>query len=91
MAFKELYVVKDEKANSFGVPQFFNSVVETVRAITVVSNDPASMLGRFPDDYSVYYVGRFEDVTGALDSSPPVLAFTVASTVGKLGDKRGKT
>lgn len=76
----EIYSIKDEKAGAHSSMAFYKSVVELVRSLTVVVNEDKSTLAKFPEDFNVYFHGKFDDETGRLEGcDTPMQAFTVAS------------
>lgn len=59
-----IFSVYDHKAKVFGRP-FYDSRVElAVRNVTAAVRDPEQMLGKFPEDFDLFRLGEFDDVTG---------------------------
>ena len=79
-----LYSILDKKAKAFGAP--FTSVNDQVAMRTVQSNlmQGTSELALHSEDYSLYVVGEFDDVTGQIetDTEPKFLIgiYTLKST-----------
>ena len=65
------YSVFDKKAGSFSSPIFMINDAIAKRSLSSVVFDSKSTLNQFPDDYALYCVGDFDDVTGSL--SPVIL------------------
>jgi len=59
-----VYAIRDKKAGFFGKPDFFKHDAEAVRAITVVSQDPQTLVNKFADDYALYHLFSYDDVSG---------------------------
>lgn len=66
------FSVRDVKAEHFNRPMFVNAVGEAMRGFQMECQDPESMLHRFPDDFTLFKVGEFDQVTGYLEACDPV-------------------
>jgi hypothetical protein len=67
------YGIKDNKVGGFvGQPFFAKNLIEAVRNLTGVVNDPQSVLNRFSEDYSVYQICEYDEQEGvvSVQSSP---------------------
>lgn len=60
----QMFSVFDVKAQTFFKPMLFVHKGEALRAFQDVVKDPKSMLGKYPEDYKLYVVGVFDDVSG---------------------------
>jgi len=69
---KNLYSVFDRKANVYSNP--FTSINDQVatRMFAHACRDTASDVGMFPNDYSLHFVGVFDDESGQIDTIHPV-------------------
>lgn len=62
-----LYVVIDERAKTIIGPMVHDtSPVPIVREIEAAVNSPESLIGRNPEDFSIYDVGQVDEETGTL-------------------------
>lgn len=65
-----LYSIKDRLLGAFLAPFCARADVEAVRQLRATMQDPQmakSGLVTSPQDYDLYYVGTFDDETGAID------------------------
>lgn len=81
--FMELYAIKDDVAGSFMPPAAVPHLVEMTRALSAAVQDPNSKLSKYPGDFSLYRVGKFDQVSGKLvvDPSGPVFVSHVSSFI----------
>lgn len=77
---RKMYSVYDRKAEMFSQPQFYVTDGEAVRAFVAVCGDNDTMMGRFPADYELFYVGDWADHSG-LVSAPPKGARSLCTAV----------
>lgn len=66
--------VRDVKAEQFSRPYFALAIGEGLRIFQLECENPESMLHRFPDDFRLFKVGEFDQLTGEV---VPCLAFDV--------------
>lgn len=65
---KKVYSVKDTKG-AFMDPMLADNDALAVRAIkTVVNNQKGSLLATYPEDFELWYVGDFDEITGIITS-----------------------
>ena len=77
------FSVHDVKSLSFGVPFFAVSDGVATRMISDATNDSNTMLSKHPEDFSLYYIGLFDDVKGIVIPEPiPVHIVAVVALVG---------
>jgi len=62
----QAYSVRDSKAEIFNVPFYGNTHGEAERSFMQVTNDPASNISKFPEDYDLYHIGTYDQTTGIL-------------------------
>lgn len=62
-----VYSVFDSKASCYGQPFFCLSREVAQRAFIDTIADPNSMLGKHPEDFSLFELGSFNDENGAFD------------------------
>jgi len=60
------YCVLDRKAKVYNTPYFMMNDLVAIRQFTVIANDPESMISKFPEDYILFRVGKFDMLTGKI-------------------------
>lgn len=60
------FTIRDTKAEVFNTPFFQKTHGEAERSFKKLATDPQSMVGQYPDDYDLYYIGEYDDQTGKL-------------------------
>lgn len=63
------YSIKDKKAEIFHPPFYKNTHGEAERAFHQLVNDEKSTIHKYPEDFELYYVGEFNDITGQLKAA----------------------
>lgn len=80
----QVYSIYDAKTKVFSKPFHALTEGEAERSFQQVVNDDRSNLFQFPEDYDLYYIGRYDDQTGLFKclASPEhrVKAVTVKGT-----------
>lgn len=80
---KLMFAVYDQKTKLFGNPFFSIRKEAAIRDFTYAANDPQTDICRYSNDYSLFFLGSFNDETGELlnMTSPEhvVAAFTLKS------------
>jgi len=65
---KQMYSIRDSKAQIFHIPYFNNTHGEAERNFSELVKDEKSMISKYPDDYDLYHVGTYDDQTGLVES-----------------------
>lgn len=60
------YTIYDNKALQYHSPFFTHTNGSALRMLTDLVNDPQSNLSRHPADYSLYFIGQYDDASGVL-------------------------
>lgn len=60
----KMYSVFDSKAAIFGVPFFYLRDEIALRAFGDLVNEPGTLPSRHPEDFSLFYIGEFDDFSG---------------------------
>jgi hypothetical protein len=74
-----LYSIYDDKAEQFSPPQVYHNDMLALRAFQGIVNDDKMLIKKYPEDFSLYYVGNIGDSDGRYcvehydESSIPVL------------------
>ncbi len=63
-----MFAVYDSKAQLHIQPFFLRSDAEAVRAFGDLINDPGHPFGRHPEDYTLMFVGSFDEEKGVVIS-----------------------
>ncbi len=67
-----MFCVHDVKANAFMQPWFLFQDGMALRAFSDCVNDPEHNFGRHPADFTLFYIGVFEDDSGMVVPCTPV-------------------
>lgn len=73
---KGLYSLYDSKTETYSAPFSHNTRGDAIRAFTdaVNSSDARSLLVAHPEDFTLFYIGDFNDTDGVLESSSSKVA-----------------
>jgi len=63
---QNLYSIRDSKSESFNQVWMKNTHGEAERDFRRLASDEKTMVGMFPDDYDLYYLGQWDTTTGIL-------------------------
>lgn len=67
----QVFSVYDKAVAAYLQPFFSRSRGEALRSFTDACNDPKSNFGRYALDYSLVYLGEFDDISGVFDGTDP--------------------
>jgi hypothetical protein len=59
-----LYSIYDSKAEQFSPPQVYHNDMLALRAFEGIVNDDNMLIKKYPEDFSLYYVGNLGDIDG---------------------------
>lgn len=59
-----LYSIFDSKAEQFSPPQAYHNDMLALRAFEGIVNDDKMLICKYPEDFSIYYIGNFSDGDG---------------------------
>lgn len=62
------YSVKDSKSGTFGNPFYAQNDALASRSFEQASNDPQTTINAYPEDFSLYRIGNFDDQSGEFTS-----------------------
>lgn len=57
----KVYTVYDSKAEAYLQPFYCKSKGEALRSFTEVCNDKNSQIGKYPEDFTMFELGEFDD------------------------------
>jgi len=66
-----LMSVFDSKVGAFSTPFSVKTRGEAIRSFTDACNDDKMPFKQHPADYRLFWIGQFDDETGALSGVPP--------------------
>lgn len=75
----QIYSVRDEAVESFGVPFFSATEAGATRSFRMVCNDPSSTVHHCPGDFALYHIGEFDDENGLFNPIHPALVIRGSS------------
>lgn len=84
-----MYAVHDTKAGNYSPPFIAPNAMVAARHLAQQTTDESSLICKYPEDYELVQIGRFNLETGEIEASPP----TVVATAKQLQDRemaRGK-
>lgn len=86
----QIYAVKDKAANAFLQPIFSQTEATVLRSLKMALADPQHTFSLSAKDYSLYYMGLFDDVTGTLvPLAEPVFVVSLDTVVSSMEVNRG--
>lgn len=59
-----MYSIRDAKAEAFNPPFYKNTHGEAERDFQNLTRDEKSMVSLYPEDFDLYYVGTYDNITG---------------------------
>lgn len=63
---EQVFTVFDSAAKAFLTPFFAPTVESAIRSFREIVNKEGHQFNRFPEDYTLFHVGEFDQVTGLL-------------------------
>lgn len=72
----KIFAIHDAKANAFLQPFFSPTAGTAERAFSTAVKDPASQFEKFPEDFTLFEIGSFDDASGdlvRLDTPHPII------------------
>lgn len=67
----KLIAVYDAKAEAFGKPVAVNSHGVAIRSFGEAVNDPTTEYSKFPQDFTLFAIGSYNDTTGKIKTERP--------------------
>jgi len=64
----EMYSIKDNKVGTFSKPFAAVNKAEATRMLHTACNDPQVQLSMYPEDFDLYHVCTFSELTGQVKS-----------------------
>lgn len=67
----KIFAIKDSKAGMFNSPFFQPTHGTAERSFKELLKDPQSFVSKYPEDYDLYYLGTYDDITGVVKPEQP--------------------
>lgn len=58
------YSIRDSKAEVYNTPFFSKTHGEAERNFAQLTRDDKSMVNKYPEDYDLYHIGTYDDLSG---------------------------
>ncbi|QCQ84882.1 nonstructural protein [Blackfly microvirus SF02] len=62
----KLFTIRDTKAGNYNAPFAQKSHGEAERTLKELTSDPQSLLHKYPEDYDLYFLGDYDDISGKM-------------------------
>lgn len=80
----QAYAVYDGKAGAYGQPFFAPTEGIATRMVLEALRDPNAMISKYPEDYTLYWIGAFDDSCGEFMAQKPLSVMNVKQLLGIL-------
>lgn len=77
----KVFSILDAKAQVFSNPWYAPTVAYAIRSFEALANDPGTLIGKHPEDFSLYQLGDFDDGFGKFADEEPRQIATALSLV----------
>ena len=64
----KVFSIRDTKGELYHSPFFKTAIGEAERDFHAVVNDKSTTLSKYPEDFDLYFLGEFDNVTGKMKS-----------------------
>jgi len=71
MSKKSCFAILDVKANAFMTPFFHATPGQAIRDFSAAVRKGGSVISDYPDDFTLYHIGIFDDLSGLLEPVNP--------------------
>lgn len=66
MSSKKVFAIYDSKSEVYSKPLFTLTKGEMLRTFIDIANDQQTPICQHPEDYCLYYIGEYDELTGML-------------------------
>lgn len=66
-----IFSIFDKKAVAYNQPFYYHQKGQAIRALQDNVNEPNSPISKHPEDYALYKIGEFDDLSGEIKSQKP--------------------
>lgn len=84
----EIFTVYDCKAEVYNRPLFARSTQEAIRMFTDAANNKDGEVGRHPEDYTLFRIGRYSEEKGLIELEKTHISLCKGIDVVKTGGKK---
>jgi len=88
MSTLKMFAIRDNKVSAYGRPFCEQNEILASRALSVAVKDTATQLSHFPEDFDLYLLGEFDDISGVLTPETPPKFVVGAVSLKKLAESR---
>ncbi len=67
---QNMFSIYDSKVEAFLQPFFMQTRAAAIRAVTDTVANPEHLFAKHPEDYTLFYLGSFEDQKAVFDLEP---------------------
>jgi hypothetical protein len=65
---QNVYSIKDAKSNTFANPFYSVNHNTAIRSFNQAAADPNTTISQYPEDFSLYHLGTYNDENGKLEA-----------------------
>ncbi|WNK14673.1 MAG: nonstructural protein [Microvirus sp.] len=80
----KIFAIYDTKACAYGIPFFMSTEGQARRAFQDLANDNTSNISKHPEDYSLHYLGDFDDTHAEITPTRPQLMLHAQATTNNV-------
>lgn len=73
---KKVFCVKDEKAGQYYEPFCMGNTIDAQRTFMQGMRTEKSMISQYPEDFNLYCIGEYDELTGLITPQAPVMILT---------------
>lgn len=66
-----IYAIRDSKTEAFSTPFFSFNNATAIRSFTDAVNDPNTNLNKHSEDFAIFHIADWDDITGELTPVTP--------------------
>jgi len=64
----KIFSVYDSKAKCYATPFHMKTVAQALRSWQTIVNDPKTQFCEYPEDFTLYEIGEFSELTGTFEN-----------------------
>ena len=68
----KILIVYDSKSETYMQPFFTQTIGVAIRMVTETCNDPSHTFCKYPEDYTLFHIGEYDDNTSSLVHHAPI-------------------
>lgn len=78
----EMFAIRDRKIGAYKAPFTARNAGDATRMFAGAIKQGNTQLSEYPEDFDLFYIGSFNDLSGQLDSVKPEFVCSAISLVG---------